>query len=76
MLFDPDTVALITGASGGIGGTIAAELAHEGAAVVIHYHSSNGEVDEVAHPSRPPAGRRGRVKRTCRMLPPCVRWSA
>ena len=33
----PEHVALITGASGGIGTAIAARLAREGAAVVIHY---------------------------------------
>lgn len=42
MLFGPSDIAVVTGASGGIGAAIARELAMEGAPVVVHY-ANNGD---------------------------------
>ncbi|MBE0476236.1 MAG: 3-oxoacyl-[acyl-carrier-protein] reductase [Coriobacteriia bacterium] len=41
-------VALVTGASGGIGAAVASALAREGAAVALHYGSNRGAVEELA----------------------------
>jgi 3-oxoacyl-[acyl-carrier protein] reductase len=41
-------VALVTGASGGIGGRIAERLAGEGAIVALHYASNRGPAQELA----------------------------
>ncbi len=40
-------VAIVTGASGGIGRAIATAFAHEGAAVVVHYHANRDTAEAV-----------------------------
>ena len=42
-------IAVVTGASRGIGKAIAKELAAQGATVVINYHGSEAKADEVKH---------------------------
>jgi 3-oxoacyl-[acyl-carrier protein] reductase len=42
-----DKVAIVTGASRGIGASIAKHLAHEGAAVVVNYATSKEDADRV-----------------------------
>ena len=42
-----DKVAIVTGASKGIGASIARSLAGEGAAVVVNYASSKKDADRV-----------------------------
>lgn len=48
VLFSEGTVALITGGSRGIGAAVAADLAAEGATVVINYRSSEAAAKETA----------------------------
>jgi len=50
-------VAIVTGASGGIGSAIALSLAKNGAAVVINYASRHGAAGEVAEAVRSAGGR-------------------
>ena len=43
-----DTVALVTGAGGGIGQAAALELARRGADVAVHYHRNESGASETA----------------------------
>jgi 3-oxoacyl-[acyl-carrier protein] reductase len=53
-------VAVITGASRGIGAATALLLAQQGFRVVVNYRSSAGEADEVVGPRPRPVQRRWR----------------
>ena len=54
-------VALVTGASAGIGAGIARRLAEAGAAVAVHYRGGTGRRPRRSSPaSREPAARRSR----------------
>lgn len=57
-----DKIALVTGASRGIGATIATRLAREGAAVVITYSSSSARAEEVVQEITSAGGRAIAVK--------------
>lgn len=50
-------VALVTGASGGIGRAIALRLAQEGAVIVAHYSSSEDKAQQVANQIEEKGGR-------------------
>src|SRR5689334_4890806 len=49
-------LALVTGASRGIGAAIAARLAHDGASVIVHYASSQARAEAVVKEIRDAGG--------------------
>jgi 3-oxoacyl-[acyl-carrier protein] reductase len=55
--FDANDIAVVTGASGGIGQAVARAVAAEGAAVVVHYGSNAGEAKQVVDDIRSSGGR-------------------
>ena len=62
-------VAVVTGASKGIGASIAKALAEEGAAVVVNYSSSRDGADRVVADIVRHGARRSRFKATSRSRP-------
>lgn len=52
-----EQVALVTGASGGIGAAIARELAHRGAAVAVHYHQGADRAETLCRTIEQAGGR-------------------
>jgi NAD(P)-dependent dehydrogenase (short-subunit alcohol dehydrogenase family) len=57
-------VAIVVGASGGIGNAVALRLAKDGFAIVAHYAGNPAKVDEAVVPSRPTAARLSEPKPT------------
>ncbi len=57
-----DKVAIVTGASGGIGRAIALELARRGASVIVNYHTSAAAACEVVEAVEAEGGRAVAVK--------------
>jgi 3-oxoacyl-[acyl-carrier protein] reductase len=53
-----DKVALVTGASTGIGAAVAIAFAARGMRVAVHYNSSAAQPTRWSRPSAPPAARR------------------
>ena len=60
-------IAVVTGASRGIGRAIAIRLAGEGATVVINYNGSKEKAEEVSRRSKEPAGKRRCASATWRI---------
>jgi 3-oxoacyl-[acyl-carrier protein] reductase len=64
-----DKVAVVTGASKGIGAGIAKGLAAEGATVVVNYSSSQKDANRVVAEITSEGARRSQSKATCRRQP-------
>ncbi|MEZ0131638.1 SDR family NAD(P)-dependent oxidoreductase [Flavobacterium sp. LBUM151] len=69
-------VALITGASKGIGAGIAKAYANQGATVVVNYASSKEDADKVVREITSNGGKaisiQGNVEKAAPFLPPCA----
>jgi len=67
-------IALVTGASGGIGQAVAREFAAEGAAVALHYHQNRGPAEALSAEIRASGGRAVAIhadltdQESCRLL--------
>jgi 3-oxoacyl-[acyl-carrier protein] reductase len=62
MAFTGSDIAVVTGASGGIGGAVARSLATQGAAVVAHYGANAGAAKRLVEDIRADGGRAVRIQ--------------
>ena len=65
-------VALVTGASGGIGRVIAQRLSDAGAAIAVHYHSNSASAEAVAAAISAGGGRSVAVRADVASEPDCT----
>ena len=67
-------VALVTGASRGVGAAIARSLAREGAAVIVNYLKSADKAEGVARSIRGEGGKGGELRRLSPAANQVSRW--